>query len=65
MRIKQITWRHRNDYKAVMVCEHCGHEQDDNHGYSDHFYFDRVIPAMKCDACGKDSQGKEKQQEAA
>lgn len=57
MRIKQITWQMRNDFKAIMVCEHCGHESENNSGYHDAFYHARVIPAMRCGACGKDSAG--------
>lgn len=44
MRIKKITSQHRNDYTAVMECEHCGHEQVDKYGYDDANYHDNVIP---------------------
>lgn len=57
MRIKRITWQHRNDYRAVMVCEHCRHTQTDPCGYADAFYQERVIPAMYCGGCGKNSDG--------
>lgn len=57
MKIKAITWQMRNDYSAVMVCEHCGHESVDSAGYNDAFYHSRVIPAMSCPACGKDRAG--------
>lgn len=57
MKIKQILWHHRNDYTAEMECEHCGHVQKDGHGYSDANYYERVIPAMLCQHCGKRSDG--------
>lgn len=57
MKVKQITWQHRNDFKAIMECEHCGHEQNNNSGYSDSFYYQRVIPAIHCDSCGKNRYG--------
>lgn len=60
MRIAEILWSHRNDYKALMVCEHCGHEQTDDAGYNDAFYHQRVIPAMHCGWCGLDREGNQK-----
>lgn len=58
MKIKTITWEHRNDFNAVMVCEHCGNEQDNRSGYHDNYYHTQVIPKMKCKDCGKDRSGK-------
>lgn len=60
MKIEQILWQRRNDYTAVMVCEHCGHKQRDCAGYMDAFYHERVIPGMVCNACGRDRAGNEK-----
>ena len=53
MKIKKITFQMRNDYNAIMECEHCGHEQEDKNGYNDANYHNNVIPAMKCKGCGK------------
>lgn len=53
MRIHEITFTHRNDFDAIMVCEHCGHTQENKAGYDDHYYHTRVIPDMKCRACDK------------
>ena len=53
MIIKRITDRLGRDFSAVIECEHCGHEQVLKTGYNDSYYHDRVIPAMKCAACGK------------
>ncbi len=57
MKIKNIISRHRNDFRADMECEHCGHVQRNNNGYDDSNYHNRVIPAMTCSACGKNRSG--------
>jgi len=53
MKIKQMTTQYRRDFTAIMVCEHCEHEQVIIHGYDDAFYHQNVIPKMECDSCGK------------
>lgn len=57
MKIKTITDQHRNDFSAIMECEHCGHEQKLRTGYDDEYYHRKVIPAMKCEKCGLDRNG--------
>jgi hypothetical protein len=57
MKIKQITSQHRNDYSAIMECEHCTHTQEDKYGYFDNNYMENVIPAMTCQNCGKNRAG--------
>lgn len=57
MKIKEITWQHRFDFSAIMECEHCLKTQENKCGYNDSFYHDRVIPAMKCQHCGKNRAG--------
>lgn len=57
MKIRQITSQYRNDFSAVMECEHCGATQELTSGYDDDFYHDRVIPAMVCNACKKNRAG--------
>lgn len=52
MKIKKITFQHRNDFHAIMECEFCGKEQENRSGYSDDNYFDHVIPNMPCRHCG-------------
>lgn len=52
MRIKEIVSQHRRDFHAIYECEHCGHEKK-SYGYDDANFHQNVIPAMKCDACGK------------
>jgi len=53
MKIKEITEQYRRDFKAIMECEHCGHECNLNSGYDDAFYHARVIPKMVCPKCKK------------
>jgi hypothetical protein len=57
MKIKRITSQYRNDFYAIMVCEHCGHEQKLGSGYDDAYYHQHVIPAQVCESCGKDRAG--------
>lgn len=57
MKIAQILTQHRNDFTATMVCEHCGHTRKLTTGYNDYHYHARVIPAMRCAACGKNRAG--------
>ena len=57
MHIKQITSQHRNDFSAIMTCEHCGKESENGHGYNDTYYHEKVIPKMYCPHCNKNSLG--------
>ena len=55
MKIKEITYRNRRDFKAIFVCEHCGYEYED-WGYDNDYFHKVVIPQkMKCPKCGKKS----------
>ena len=57
MKLVEILWQHRYDYKGRMECEHCGGFALDESGYNDGNYHDRVIPAMLCPHCGKNRDG--------
>jgi hypothetical protein len=57
MVLKEMTSNFRNDFKGILVCEHCGHEADLKNGYSDDFYFRHVIPSMLCKDCGLNRSG--------
>lgn len=57
MKIKQITSQFRSDFSATMECEHCRHTEHITNGYHDDFFHERVIPAMRCAACGKNRAG--------
>ena len=52
MKIKKILSQHRRDFRAIYVCEHCGHEETGT-GYDDAFFHNTVIPTMKCGKCGQ------------
>lgn len=52
MKIKRIVYQHRRDFKAIYVCEHCGHEVFGD-GYDDANFHNNVIPKMICEKCGK------------
>ena len=54
MEIKQILSQIRRDFRAIYVCEHCGHEKE-SYGYDDTNFHANVIPNMKCEKCGKKS----------
>lgn len=45
--------QHRRDFNAIIECELCGSKKVLKNGYDDRNYHDNVIPAMKCDECGK------------
>lgn len=53
MKIKKFISQSRRDFVALMECEHCGEEAMNTHGYDDAYYHQKVIPAMKCQRCGK------------
>jgi len=57
VKIKEITSFYRNDFSAVMQCEHCESTQKLSSGYDDGFYHTKVIPAMTCNKCGKNRSG--------
>ena len=57
MKIKLVTFELGNDFSADMECEHCGGLQKLTSGYNDSFYHTKVIPAMTCEACGKNRAG--------
>ena len=58
MKIKEITWQHRNDFEAILKCEHCGNEQELTAGYDDSFYHNKVIPNISCNECNLNRAGK-------
>jgi len=54
MKIKEITYRNRFDFKAIFQCEHCNYEFK-QWGYDDKNYHDNVIPNAICPKCGLNS----------
>lgn len=64
MRVSEVTWRNRNDYNAILECEHCQHTQRASGLYADAFFAMRVLPSRYyCDGCGLNALG-EKRAEA-
>ena len=59
MRIKQILSQHRRDFRAVFVCPFCGHEEERS-GYDDANFHENVVPALKCEKCGKTEKSEDK-----
>jgi len=55
MKIKTIESQHRRDFHAIYECEHCGATKKGS-GYDDDFFHQNVIPAMKCENCGKSAK---------
>ena len=53
MKIKQITYQNRRDFKAIYECEHCGAVTKEQWGYDDANFHKNVIPEMICEKCGK------------
>lgn len=59
MYITQYLTQHRNDFTAVLKCEHCGVDQKLTTGYDDANYHDNVIPSFHCQSCGKNRAGEQ------
>ena len=53
MKIKEITYQHRRDFKAKYECEHCGYVSGPEWGYDDANFHENVIPNKACPECGK------------
>ena len=53
MKIQKITFEHRNDFCAILECEHCQETQELKSGYHDNYYHTRVLPTISCKGCGK------------
>ena len=62
MQIQKITSQYRNDFSAILECEHCEATQPLDSGYSDWNYYNNVLPAITCQSCGKNRAGDTKVQ---
>lgn len=51
MRIKEMLYQNRRDFRAIYECETCGATEKKG-GYDDANFHENVIPAMKCNSCG-------------
>jgi len=54
MKIKEIFWQYRRDFRAIYECEHCGDTYEAG-GYDDANFHKNVIPSWHCRKCGKQS----------
>lgn len=54
MRIKEITFQCRRDFRADFECEGCGHEMN-AYGYDDGNFHENVVPNIVCPTCKKSS----------
>lgn len=52
MKIETIKSQDRRDFRAVYVCEHCGHKEE-GYGYDDDNFHRNVIPKMVCKTCDR------------
>lgn len=52
MKIKEIIYQYRRDFRAIYVCEGCGYECQGS-GYDDTNFHENVIPSMRCPECHK------------
>ena len=52
MKIKEMLWQNRRDFKAIFECETCG-ATEELRGYDDRYFHNMVIPKMKCKVCGQ------------
>jgi hypothetical protein len=57
VKIKTVTSQFRNDFTAILECEHCNATQTLDTGYDDAYYHMAVLPSIHCDACKKDRKG--------
>jgi uncharacterized Zn finger protein len=53
MKIKEITEQYRRDFKAILECESCGHEETLSSGYDSKHYHEQVLPSFACLKCGE------------
>lgn len=53
MQILEILNRHRNDFHAIIECEHLKATQFLPNGYDDENFWDNVMPFFTCLACRK------------
>jgi hypothetical protein len=52
MKIAEMLYQSRRDFRAIYECEGCGNRVEDR-GYDDRNFHDNVIPLTKCKKCGK------------
>lgn len=63
MIIKEVVWRHRNDFAFIAKCLSCGYEFRRGDGYADNFFQEEVLPSQHCPNCGLNQHGERSQNE--
>lgn len=56
MRIKKVTFHHRNDFHFIAECD-CGKDSQWGDGYADAMYQQVVFPNRLCPHCGLSEYG--------
>lgn len=56
--IKSYNWN-RRDFCYDSQCEHCNYIDKNNLGYDDDYYYNIVIPNIKCQICKKSTNSKQ------
>lgn len=64
MRIREVTYRHRNDFRFIAECD-CGKTSQWSDGYADAFYQVEVFPNRMCPHCGENEFGETHEQQRA
>ena len=62
MKELETLYVHRNDYKSVWMCEHCGYTYE-GWGYLDRNFDENVIPNAVCPKCGKSALGETEEEQ--
>ena len=60
MKIKEIAYSSRNDFKAIFECPLC-HATYEAWGYSDANFYNNVMPNAICRECGKNEAGEDEE----
>lgn len=53
MRVLKVYDQVRRDCSCDLECEECGNKETYTGAYDDRYFWDNVIPARKCEKCGK------------
>lgn len=65
MRIKELTFRYKDDFHFIAHCRHCDKQSRHGDGYADVFYQTKVFPDRHCEHCGLNEFGETYDQKTA
>lgn len=60
MMIVEVLSQHRNDFRFICGCEHCGHKYRRGDGYADAYFCLAVVPSQHCPECGLNTYGEKR-----